>query len=80
MAEIFIKKYWNEENVMFFIHFQEGKAVRQVEVTPTSKLLLTEECPMKGDSMLYDQLVDELELQESDFITQEEFDSIWEEK
>ncbi|MDM1044973.1 hypothetical protein HX004_07845 [Myroides sp. 1354] len=80
MVEVFIKKYWDEENVMFFIHFQEGKAMRQVEINPTSKLLLTAECPMKGDSMLYDQSLDELELQESDFITQEEFELIWEEK
>ncbi|WP_353159021.1 hypothetical protein [Myroides odoratus] len=80
MKEIYIKKYWDEENVLFYLHFQDDKAVRQVEITPTSKVLLTLDSPMIGDTMLYDQSLEELELKEADFITEVEFNEIWEEK
>ncbi|MBB1150682.1 hypothetical protein H4K35_11250 [Myroides sp. NP-2] len=77
MGEIFIKKYWIERDVMFYLHSKNGKIVRQAEITPISKILLTLDCPIKGDSMLYDQSLDELEVKESDFITEEEFNEIW---
>lgn len=80
MKEIYIKKYWDEESALFYLHFQEDKAVRQVEITPTSKVLLTLDNPMIGDAMLYDQSLEELELKETDFITEAEFNEIWEEK
>ncbi|WHT38891.1 hypothetical protein QNH98_18245 [Myroides sp. mNGS23_01] len=80
MKEIYIKKYWDEENVLFYLHFQDDKAVRQVEITSTSKVLLTLDSPMIGDTMLYDQSLEELELKEADFITEVEFNEIWEEK
>lgn len=77
MKEIFIKKYWDEENVLYYLHFLNGEAIRQVEITPTSKLLLTSNNPIRGNSMLYDQSLDELELKDSDFITEEDFNKIW---
>ncbi|WP_060874085.1 hypothetical protein [Myroides odoratus] len=80
MKEIYIKKCWDEENVLFYLHFQDDKAVRQVEITSTSKVLLTLDSPMIGDTMLYDQSLEELELKEADFITEVEFNEIWEEK
>jgi len=80
MKEIYIKKYWDEENVLFYLHFQDDKAVRQVEITPTSKVLLTLDSPKIGDTMLYDQSLEELELKEADFIMEVEFNEIWEEE
>jgi hypothetical protein len=80
MKEVFVKKYWLDENVLFYLHFQNGEAIRQVEITSTSKLRLTTSNPLNGDSMLYDQSLDELDLDESDFITEEEFNSIWGQK
>lgn len=77
MQELFVKKYWVEENVLFYIHFQNGEAVRQIEETSKGRVLLTSENPHQGDSMLYDQSLNELELNESDFITEEEFNKIW---
>ncbi|UPQ77339.1 hypothetical protein [Chryseobacterium nepalense] len=79
MKEVFVKKYWEEEDVLFYLHFQDNKAVRQLEITPTSKLKLTLNSPINGESILYDQTLDELDLQESDFITEEDFNKIWNE-
>jgi hypothetical protein len=77
MKEVFVKKYWTEEDVLFYLHFQNGEAVRQLEVTPKKKIFLTTETPQKDNSMLYDQLFDELDFQELDFITKEEFNEVW---
>lgn len=80
MKEIFIKKYWDEENILYYLHFVNGEAIRQIEITPITKLLLTMDNPIKGNSLLYDQSLDELELKDSDFITEEDFNNIWNEK
>lgn len=80
MQELFIKKYWSEEDLLFYIHFQHGEAVRQIEVASKGKVFLTSENPYQGDSFLYDQSVDELDLEQSDFITEEEFNKVWDEQ
>lgn len=80
MKEFFVKKYWDEEDVLFYIHFQNGEAVRQIEETSRDRVLLTSETPLRGESMLYDQSLDELELNKSDFITEEEFNKAWNEQ
>lgn len=77
MQKLFVKKFWDEENILFYIHFQDGKAVRQIEETSNGRVLLTSETPHKGESMLYDQTLEELELNESDFITENEFNKNW---
>lgn len=71
MQELFIKKYWSEEDLLFYIHFQHGEAVRQIEVASKGKVFLTSENPSQGESILYDQ---------SDFITEEEFNKVWDEQ
>jgi len=80
MKEVFVKKYWNEDGVLFYLHFHNNEAVRQLEVTSKGKVFLTLEDPQRGESILYDQSLDDLDLEESDFITKEEFDRIWNEK
>ncbi len=77
MHELFVKKYWKEEDVIFYLHFQNGEAVRQIEITSNEKIFLSSEDPQHGDSMLYDQSFDDLDLQESDFISEEEFNKVW---
>jgi len=77
MKELFIKKYWEEEDVLFYIHFKDDIAVRQLEITTDGKIFLTSENLQEGGSMLYDQSPDEVDLQESDCITEEEFNRIW---
>ena len=80
MKEVFVKKYWGEEDVLFYLHFQNGEAVRQIEITPTSIVKLTSNNPLNGDSMLYDQSLDDLDLKAADFITEAEFNKSWNEK
>lgn len=77
MQDFFVKKYWEEENVLFYIHFHNGKAVRQIEKKSEGLVFLSSENPQQGESMLYDQSLDELDLNESDFITEDEFSEIW---
>ncbi|MGE8299101.1 MAG: hypothetical protein ACN6OW_05965 [Sphingobacterium paramultivorum] len=80
MKEIFIKKYWDEDDVLFYLHFQNEEAIAQVEITPKGKVFLSLENPKENTSMLYDQSLDELALEERDFITKEEFYRIWNEQ
>ncbi|MCG2613322.1 hypothetical protein LZZ85_03485 [Terrimonas sp. NA20] len=77
MREVFIKKYWAEENILFYVHFQDGRAVRQIEVTPNHKVFLSTENPIEGEFSLYDQSLDDLQLDQKDFITAAVFESVW---
>lgn len=80
MKEIFIKKYWHEEDVLFYLHFQNEEVIEQVEITPKGNVFLSLEKPRENTSLLYDQSLDELDLEEKDFITKEEFYRIWNER
>jgi hypothetical protein len=73
MEEVFVKKYWTEDKVLFYLHFLNGQAVEQIEITTDDKVFLSLNKPNHGESMLYDQSLDELDLDEKDFITKEEF-------
>lgn len=77
MEDLYIKKFWEEESVTFYIHFRSDKAVRQVEISSTGKVLLSEDAPIRGNSMLYDQSLSDLNIGVSDFISQNEFELIW---
>lgn len=46
MKEVFVKKKWEEEHVLFYLHFENNIAVRQIEVTRDSKVFLTAEDPL----------------------------------
>ncbi len=35
MTNVYIKKYWEEEDVLFYLHFINNIAIRQIEITPT---------------------------------------------
>ncbi|MDQ0065126.1 hypothetical protein [Chryseobacterium lathyri] len=75
--ELFVKKFWKEESIWFYVHFQNGEAIRQIEISSKGKVFLTPEIPQQGESMLYDQSLEELDLQDSDFITKEDFEGAW---
>lgn len=77
---IYIRKEWEEENIIFYLHFQNDEAIRQIEISSKSKTFLTLENPEKGESMLFDQSLESLDLDEKDFITEQEFNSIWDER
>lgn len=73
MTELFIKKNWDEDGTIFYLHFQNNIAIAQVEISDNSRVILTKERPIIGNAMLYDQSIDELELDEKDYITKNEF-------
>ena len=78
MDKKFIKKYWADENVLFYIHFENEIAIRQIEISSLNKIKLTIENPINGDSILFDQELKYLELEEKDYISEKEFNLIWE--
>jgi len=77
MEDTFIKKYWGEEKLLLYLHFKKDRAVRQIEITPTDQIHLTSENPVQGEHMLYDQQLSDLDLDPTDFITEEEFNLAW---
>lgn len=40
IQNLFVKKYWDEENILFYIHFWDGEEVRQIEKTTKGRVLL----------------------------------------
>lgn len=61
MNDIFVKKYWKEEDILFYMHFENNDAIRQIEITSNNKVYLDIQNPIQGESMLYDQKLDELD-------------------
>lgn len=80
MKEVFVRKHWDEEDITFILHFRNGEAVAQIELTPKGKVYLDVKTPVLGDSMLYDQSLDDLDLEEEDYISKEGFMKFWNEK
>jgi hypothetical protein len=79
MKEVFTKGYVKEVDKMIYVHYQNGEAIRQIEVTPTSKVLLTSNNP-KDYLIMDDQILNEAYLEPSNIITEEEFNKIWNEE
>jgi hypothetical protein len=77
MKNIYTKYFWDEERVTFFSHFRDDFAVRQIEIWKDKTLYLSEENPNQEGSMLYDGRFDELDLTDTEFISQEEFEKVW---
>lgn len=77
MNDQFIKKKWEEEDVLFYVHFHNGIAIKQLEISSLEIIHLTTSCPVVGESFLYDQKLDDLILQDSDYISKEEFNRMW---
>jgi hypothetical protein len=77
MQETFIKKYWVEDDVLFYMHFKEEVAIRQIEISSLRKILLSQDSPVNGDSKLYDQNLSDLDLSSEDVISKEEFETAW---
>ena len=80
MNEVYIKKRWEEDNVIYFIHFRNNIAIRQIEIYPDKEFYLSSSNPIIEDSMLYDQSIETLDIEYSDIISKDEFESIWNKK
>lgn len=77
MEDVFIKKRWDEENILFYLHFKNNSAIEQMEVSSQGIIRLSEENPIYGDLALYDQSLEDLSLDKSDYISKEEFEDVW---
>ena len=79
MKEVFIKKYWDEENILFYLHYQDGECVRQIEIKGGDYHFLSKENPDQY-KLMADKDFDEGEYNKEDFITKEEFEIVWNKK
>lgn len=77
MKDIYIKKYFNEENVTIYLHFRDEVAIRQIDSYPYETIFLSEKVPIIDSSFLYDQKFSDIEWEESDFISEIEFNNKW---
>ena len=50
--------------------------MRQIEITDKGKIFLSLDSPIKGESILYDQSINDLDLNADDFMTRLEFEKI----
>lgn len=76
MKETFVKKYWDQEDILYFLHFKDNDAVRQIEISGGKMLFLN--IDNRDDAkLIYDQSLDELELNEDYCITGDEFEVAW---
>ena len=73
----YVKKRWEEENILFYLHFVGENAVRQIEIHPDKTIFLSTEHSICGEYSLYDQRLSMLDLISEDFITREEFENVW---
>ncbi len=46
MKEVFVRKYWQEEDVTFYLHFLNNEALAQIEITSESKMFLSTDALM----------------------------------
>ncbi|UPT65528.1 MAG: hypothetical protein M0D57_13365 [Sphingobacteriales bacterium JAD_PAG50586_3] len=78
--ETFIKKYWDEEDILFYLHFNDEEAARQIEITKSGKVFLSQENPFSGEAFLYDQSLSDFDFDQDDIISKEEFEIAWNSK
>lgn len=76
----YIKKKFEEENIIYYLHFLDKNAVRQIEFNNHSYKYLDISISNVGDSMLYDQKIDELNIQHSDNFSKKEFEMLWDKR
>jgi len=76
MTETFVKKYWDEGDLLYYLHFKGNDAIRQIEITGDNKVYLDINEPAQA-LYIYDQDLEDLELDEEDYISKEEFDGAW---
>ncbi len=73
----YIRKEWEEEHTLYYLHFVGDEAVRQIEIMPDKTIYLSIYQPIYGDFLLYDQSIKTLELSSMDYITKNEFEEKW---
>lgn len=74
--EVFIKKYWDEEDTWFYLHFKDKYVSRQIEIQGDIVTKLSDENP-DDYKIMADQSLEDLEYEHEDIITKEEFEKAW---
>lgn len=81
MQNRYIKKDWHDEDedvyIDYYFHFYGEDILRQLEIHKEKVVALTQETPVIGEDFLYDQNFSDIEWSPNDFITENEFNSIW---
>ncbi len=82
MKNIYTKKYWEEDNEMYYFHIENGYTIRQIVINYNSGLVLklSQETPYFNEYILCDQILNHIEWKDSEYISEIEFESIWNKK
>ena len=71
---VFIKKFWDEGNVLYYFHFLNNYTVRQVEIEGNRIMRFS----IKDNDFLYDQPLSAMEdIQDNNYISEQEFERVW---
>lgn len=80
MKELFIKEYWEEGHVLYYFHVRNDMVVRQIEMTIQHTFYFDVDNPLQGEYFMCDVPLSELERDGWHYISEEEFDSKWNER
>lgn len=73
----YLKRYWPDEDILFYLHFDGSEVIRQIEVSPSGQIMLSKDNPIQGESMLYDQIIEDIDLGEFETISEQDFNEVW---
>lgn len=88
MTNFYIKETFEDSDgiTTFYVHYQDGYAIRQIEINNDKIIMLTTDKPIWYDSdnnfsplhILSDQRLNESDLKDQHIISKNEFESEWE--
>ena len=82
MKPIYLKRYWDEDNEMYYFHIEYRNVIRQIVINYNSGLVvkLSQETTNFEEYILCDQILNLVEWQDSEYISEVEFENIWNKK
>lgn len=82
MKPIYLKRYWDEDNEMYYFHIENKNVIRQIVINYNSGLVvkLSQETTNFEEYILCDQILNLVEWQDSEYISEVEFENIWNKK
>lgn len=82
MKPIYIKRYWDEDNEMYYFHIENRNVIRQIVINYNSGSVvkLSQETTNFEEYVLCDQILNLVEWQDSEYISEAEFENIWNKK
>lgn len=77
MEDLYIKKYWDEENIMYYFHVHNDVVVRQIEIQDGEKNCSDIAHSLQDNASIADICFSEMEIDNPAYVTRQEFDSVW---